>query len=219
MKFIDIYDKISKYYPIGLDSIDPNYQEFSGFHLLLKMIENKMMPERFDNKWRPYVKSIKNVFPELIYTSSETMLMDVCYSGQLVIKEEITQSIHFKQTLVFHLSVIESFFTIYGRNDISVVCSDKNNPNLLFDPVITVSPIGVYEKYYNYIMLSIHDNYPESNFIPYVLLKQRINGLSLDSHLKENQDPSVFQALFVGENLTDYKTQGDEFYDDCITRS
>jgi hypothetical protein len=210
MKFEDVYNKITKYYPIGLDNFDQNYQEFSGFQLLLKMIENKMMPEHFANKWKPFVKSIKNVFPELIRTSSETMLMDVCYSGQLVIKEEVTKSIHFKQTLVFHLSVIESFFTVYGRNDISILYSDKHKQDLIFDPVITVSPIGAYEKYYNYIKSSIQDSYPESNFIPYVLLKQRINGLSLDSHLKENQDPSVFQALFVGENLTDYKTQGDE---------
>src|SRR5882762_4237671 len=156
MKFEDVYNKITKYYPIGLDNFDPNYQEFSGFHLLLKMIENKMMPDHFANKWKPFVTSIKNVFPELIRTSSETMLMDVCYSGQLVIKEEVTKSIHFKQTLVFHLSVIESFFTVYGRNDISVLYSDKNKLNLIFDPVITVSPIGVYEKYYNYIKSSIH---------------------------------------------------------------
>lgn len=210
MQFADVYNQIVKYYPIGIDKFDPEYGQFDGFKLLSEMIEHKMAPGLYTDKWKPFVKSVKNTFPELIRTSSETMLMDVCYSGQLVIKEEVTKSIHYKQTLVFHLSVIESFFTIYGRNDISVVYSDRNKENLIFDPVITVSPIGIYEKYYNYIRSSIHENYPESSFIPYILLKQRIDGLSLDAHLKENQTGSVFQALFVGENLTDYKTQGNE---------
>lgn len=213
MEFIDIYSCIAKCYPIGMDRYNPLYQQYAGYQSLIKMIENKVSPELYQNKWKPFVKSFKQELPEIINAVSESMLLDACYTGELTLKKENIKSLLYKQKLVFHLSVIESFFTIYGKTEVVISDEETKGRFLNFDPIITVSPIRIYERYFNHVKAKIRDIYPESSFVPFVFLKQRVNGLTIDtSDLKENQYSSVFQALFLGENVTDYKIEGDLFY-------
>lgn len=212
MKFIDIYECIIKYYPLGISELAPVYQEYSGTKLLQELCHNKINPVK-SNEWEKLISDLKVSFPEIISFNDETEIIEPSYSCSLTFykskKDNIT---HIKQ-IKLHVSVLGPFYTVYGL-DIIQIGDTIDNVIMETEPILSVSPIEVYEDIIPIIQNIIMKSYPSFKYVSFYYLRKRIKALSVaGAEIIDNADASIFQALFTNENLTKYRLKGDVYYE------
>jgi hypothetical protein len=211
MKYISVYETIIKYYPIGLDEFEPIYQEYSGFRLLQQLCLNKLEDKMY-KKWKSLIDSVKKEYPELIVVSRESTLLDHSYTATFGLLREEKGTITYFREIYLNLSVIGPYYHIYGSDRVSI-----NNPGhqLFFSqPILTISPIDIYEPLLPMLRKKIEDNFSDYKFVPFYLLIKRPKSLSVaGANVGDGQDASIFQALFTSENITSYQYRGDVSYE------
>lgn len=211
MNYIKVYEDIIKYYPIGISSYDPRYLEYSGIISLQNKCYEKLDSLAY-NKWKALVKEAKKEIVGSLNLDSESPLFYPCYSGSLLLYKEKKGSMLFKRTIVFHISVIAPYFTIYGLDNISI--AHNNMLPIEFDPILYASPIDIYEESFKLIQKKIEDQYDGYRFISQNTLGKRITSLEVaGANVNEGQSSSIFQALFTFDNVTNYKWIGDPWYE------
>ena len=99
----------------------------------------------------------------------------MCYTVELGINEITIHDFTYTQKLVCHISFLGDFFCIYGRDDVQILQKEKQ---LIFDPVLTISPIDIYNDCYVYLRQKIKDSFPNYRLVPYHLIRKRINELN-----------------------------------------
>lgn len=209
VQFIDLYETIVKYYPIGIDALDPVYQDYHGIKSLQELKINKLKSNKFE-EWKSFIERIKGDKANVLESSSESGLYDCCYSGNLLLKKERCNSMIYFQEICFHVSVLGPYYFVYGKDSIAVV---NNGTQVNFEPIIFIAPIKHYEFWFEYIRKKIQDEFTEYHFIPYSLLAERVKSLSVgDVAGQPKCDASIFQAIFNNEDITRYKYDGNLLY-------
>ena len=211
INYIDIYEYISKYYPIGISEFDSQYFEYKGYNLLQELVYSKL--EHFQhNEWKDFVEKAIKEHSQPLKADGVSPMPDPSYTGSLLLLQEKTRNVIYSRKIVFHLSVIGPFYTIYGLD--SIVIEDKIDQVLSFKPILYVSPCNIYESWFLLIRHQFEEVYPMHRFLPYSLLKERVKSLSVaGANVKNDQDASIFQALFTSEDVTNYKIKGNDFYE------
>lgn len=210
MNYIKIYELISKYYPIGIDRDELIYDDYQGTKDLKKIVDDFLNNPKKLSQWDSLINKIKAAFPELGKIKERRQPFDVCYSATLLVNRKVIDGFIYEEQLNCHISFLGNYFCLYGKDNIEV---NSNNTKIQFDPVITISPINNYEKYFKELRNIVEQVFPTYEFLNHGRLAMNVNGLKIfENLLKRNQFSTVFQALFLPENITDYRTYGDIFY-------
>lgn len=210
IKFTEIHDLITKYYPLGVVRSDPKYDEYQGTIDLKDIVADYSNNPQRKSKWDDLIATIKKSFPELSGITEIGQPFDVCYSLIIPINRKQVDDFIFEQRLYCHLSFLGNYFCMYGLDFVQV---NVNSNKIQFEPVLTISPINNYEEYFKKIRAIIEVAFPTYRFLGYFYLRMSIDGLKIFSNLlKGNQFSNVFQALFIPKNIINYIRYGDMRY-------
>jgi hypothetical protein len=212
MRYIDIYECITKYYPLGINELEPIYQEYSGYKLLRELCFDKLNPVK-SYLWEKLVSDLKSSFSSLICVKDETELIEPSYSCSLILSQEKTSNITYQKEIRLHVSVLGLFYTVYGLDTIRIYDA-YDNVLLETQPILSVSPIDDYKDLIPLVRDIIKNIYSECSYVPFYYLKKRVKALSVAGvSVLEGSSASAFQALFTSEDIANYKFRGDVNYE------
>ena len=209
--YIRIYEDIIKHYPLGISPEDPLFNQYKGSALFEELSYSKLKPRAY-NKWKSLVNELKNGSSDVLESDYESPLFYPCYTGILVLHNEKNSKVVYRRELVFHLSLLSPYFTIYGLDKVNVNSGTEMMKE--FEPLLYLSPIDIYEPYFKLVRTQIEKMYLDYKYISHGILTKRVNALYVPgSKIKNGQYSSVFQALFIPEDVTNYKSFGDMWYE------
>lgn len=210
IKFPELLTVISKYYPIGIDRSDPEYEKYQGTTELKKLVTSQLSDRNKTLQWDTFIGTLRTIFPEAIDVRETRHSFDVCRSVVIIINREEIGRVTYEQRLYCRLSFLGDYFCIYGLDYIQV---NQNSNKTQFDPVVTISPINNYEQYFKRTREMVETHFPTHRFLSYLYLRYYVDNLKITPNLiKGSQYSNVFQALFVPKNVTDYIIYGDMQY-------
>jgi hypothetical protein len=210
MNFTMIYDYITKYYPIGVKATNPEYFNYHGIKLLNELSSKKLESLR-QNEWKSFIKRIKNKDLKISSIKDETLLDEPAYSASITLQKKKIEFGTFTREIRFHVSLIAPFYTVYGLDRVKLKLDKEEGID--FDPVVYVSPIYIYDSWFELLRNSIEESYTGYDFISFHHLSNRIDGLSIPgATLPYETNASIFQAFFTPEDITRYKVKGDTLY-------
>lgn len=210
VSFDEIYKVIADHYPIGLLTTDKAYNQHPGLKVA-KAIREAINPE----KWEKFVLSISrhnmNLNEGLVDKVDWGLDGSACY-GQVLLFETDIAGVRYKRQINFHLSLLAPLYAVYGIDNIAV--KTPSQVHVTFDPVIFISPIDIYDRWFRIIRQHIEAYSSGARFVPFSVLSRKVPSLSIPGAiLKRGTDPSVFQALFSGNDITDYRYFGNILYE------
>lgn len=212
MKYIDIYECIIKYYPLGINELEPIYQEYSGYKLLQELCYNKFNSVK-SKQWGKLISNLKSSFSSIICAQDKTLSIEPSYSCSLILSKNKISNIIYQREIRLHISVLGLFYTIYGLDTIRIYDAD-NNMLMETQPILSVSPIDDYKDSIPMVRNIIKDTHAEFSYVPFHYLKKRVKALSVAGvTVLEGNGASIFQALFTNEDITNYKLRGDINYE------
>lgn len=210
LDFEYLYEVITKYYPLGIRDTDPAYIEYPGLISMQELANQKIEPVPY-NRWKECVKGFKPSEHAILQTSAESPLFHPCYSGRIRLTKEKTGRFTYTRELFVHLSVLGPFYSIYGADKVSL---DIDGEEETFDPVIFASPYLFYRKIFLELRDRIQHNYPDHIFVPQMLLAKRLSSVYVSGMKRRSEkNASVFQALFIPDDITEFPIKGDRHYD------
>lgn len=212
MKYIDIYECIIKYYPLGINELEPIYQEYSGYKLLQELCYDKFNPVK-SQQWAILISDLKSSFSSIICTNDETKSIEPSYTCSLILYQSKVGNILYQKEIRLHISVLSPFYTVYGLDTIRIYDAD-DNALMETQPILTVSPMDDYKCSIQLVRAIMKNIYEEYSYVPFYFLKKRVKALSVAGvSLLEGNGASVFQALFTNEDIANYKFRGDINYE------
>lgn len=212
MRYIDIYECVIKYYPLGINELEPIYQEYSGYKLLQELCYDKLNPVR-SNHWKKLVLELKSLHPCVISAKDETRSTEPSYGCSLVLSQNRISNITYQKEIRLHVSVLGLFYTVYGLDTIRIYDA-YNNVLMETQPILTVSPIDDYKELIPLVRDMVKNMYAELSYVPFYYLKKPVKALSVAGvSVLEGSSASVFQALFTSEDIANYKFRGDINYE------
>lgn len=208
MEFLDLYEIVAKYYPIGISDDDPQYFDFTGYKQLENLCRKKVERDQ-DERWKSLLAAIKSRNPKILASKVISQEYYPCFSASFQLLTEKTQTITYSRELQIHISILGPFFTIFGLDTVTL-----NQIQRTMEPLIFISPISIYEEFFNSARKLIGDYYLNYRFVPFSVLEQRVPGLRVSGAVNYfQQDASFYQALFTRQNVTNFQSEGDSFYD------
>jgi len=206
MNYIEIFEQINKYYPIGIDRFDNVYNEYEGIDRIHELCQKKLEKSPY-KRWKNLVEETSKVHAGVISFDYESPLFYQSYCGHYLLHREKTEIMTYEREIHFHVSVLAPYYTIYGLDKVSLTI--KNQGRCTFQPLLYVSPINIYEKWFGTLREKIEAQYKGFEFLEHMFLKKRVKSLSvINAKIKDAQDASVFQAFFAPDDITNYQTVG-----------
>ncbi len=197
-----VYQVISTYYPIGIPFSDDRYKNYPGV-----VLANELKKKADPDPWRKLVEKIAGQ-----NTIVARGLDGFAFLGSLLLLEKKMGEAVYKRQVYFHLSLLDPLYTVYGIDTISV--KSGNERSIHFDPVVIISPLDIYEKWFQVIRQEIEREYPNAAFVPFSIFSLKVRSVNVPGALvRYAEDPTVFQALFHGVDITNYKYLGDIRYE------
>lgn len=210
LSYSELYNEIIKFYPLGLKHSDPKYSEHPGLFEMQDLSHKKLEPAAI-KKWKSLVTGIHLPDYKILRASSESILFDPSYTGRLLIVKEKFGQATFIREVVIHLSVLGPYYTIYGVDKISLALDREE---VTFNPIVYVSPHTFYAAIFPALRDQIEKKYEGVKLIPFYLLAKRVSEVYVSgSKGSSDRDASVFQTLFMPEDITSYKIIGDIYYE------
>jgi hypothetical protein len=206
--YMDVYEVLAKYYPIGMAYVHPDYDSFSGCRLRQELCDKKRENASIE-KWQQLLKLLTKNNSQVLNVKTISQEYYPCWSADILLSQEKNQTTTYTRSIQIHLSILGPFFCVFGLDTVKL-----NQVERELDPLIYVSPFSIYEPWFNSIRNVVKVNYSGYKFLPFGTLQQRVPGLSVPDAVNYfDQDASVFQGLFTLENVTNYLTIGDEYYE------
>lgn len=163
--------------------------------------------------WRNLFKSLDKNIHSFILSSAHYEMIDPSFTQKILVKKTNIENFTYYQYMMVHLSVVGNYFTLYGIEFISVNTDYENCLKIEFEPVVFISPQGVYKKWFNILSSIININYPEYVFLPYYILEHRVKNINTSVYNKTEYGHSLYELLFNLNDITNFKKYGDIMYD------
>ena len=196
-----MFEYIERFYPLGMSVYDQQFNNSPKFKLLLELSRKTSVAQ--NNLW---AKIIRNLKSEQQFLEVQDKFNDLhpCYSASILLFKQKSETLTYERELRIHVCAIAPFYTVLGFDSVTI-----NQVRTALDPLIFVSPISIYEKWFSSIRILVSEHFPKFRLIPFDLLQEQVPGLSLH----ETNGDCVFQALFTPENVSRCKTIGNPFYE------
>lgn len=208
MDIEDIEEEIGKYYPVGTSDYDPVYLDSVEYQRLQNLLSQKEDTD-VAKKWKTLLRRLAAVQEQVLAMEVISNHLYPCFSMELLLSQEKTQTVTYARGIQLHLSLIGPFFTVLGSDLVFL-----NQVQRYLDPLIYISPLGIYQKWFPLLRTLVGEIYPEYVFLPHFQWEARVTGLSVMGAVNYyNQEASVFQALFMPDNVGNYQRIGDDLYE------
>lgn len=209
MKYNELYEIVTKYYPVGLDELDIGYSEYPGMKEFLNRVNVMFASENYEGKWKAFISSFKLGTNEMLEANWQSPLSDWCYTGSLMINRRNMDDLTHIKELIINVSFLAPLYSIYSRDRIEYL---DNGSLMEFNPFLTVSPFGSYEKLFALCREKIEREYPGYRLIPFNLLSEKIKSIYVPGSIN-GLDATVYQALFKLHDITILPYHGDPSYE------
>jgi len=210
LNYDELYNEITKFYPLGIKHTDPKYSEYPGLFEMQDLSHKKLAPTA-SKKWKSLVTGIHLPNNKILRASSESILFDPSYTGRLLVLKEKFGQATFTREIVIHLSVLAPYYTVYGMDKVSLAIDGEE---MIFDPIVYVSPYAFYSAIFPVVRDEVEKQYEGVKLIPFGLLSKRVSEVYVSgSKGSADRNASVFQALFTPEDVTSFKLIGDIYYE------
>lgn len=207
----EIGETIKQLYPIGITQDSPEYNEHAGIKKIMAIIEENMSHHKIFNKpWTEFLKKIHCGSKKKIYNSG--LPLDVSFTGNLILERYQDKSLRRIKKIVFSISLIAPFFTVYGIDETFI----KEKDNELASGyhainVITESPYKEFEVDFNYLQQEIEKHFANYKIVPVRTCTFYVKGLQTPYTFLD--ECKVHNALFNGYfNFTPYTSFRGEMY-------
>ena len=210
MQVIKVLEDIKKYYPIGISRFNPDYWQYEETILRETLCSQKLNAKDY-RRWRTFVKKQSENNEGVLSCDYGAPLTLPSYYGSYLLDEQKIEKVIYRREIRFHISVLASYYTIYGLDKISV----KNIDGIFveFEPLLFISPLDIYKPWFSTLQDKIETSYKDYKFLNFSILQNRPKALSIPAaNVKDGQDASIFNAFFSSEDITNYKTMGDTYY-------
>ena len=216
-QYTRIIELLPTYYPIQENEFDFKVSE--AFERVMKEKENTASLQ----KWKDFLKGVKKTAKSGLRVSSSQWLMCPSFKGSFTLKREKMGRATYRREFLVYLSLIGSFYTMYGLDEVSITderaaddkaaddkaADDIDSSEILFEPVLYPHPYSVYKKWFLLFHQAMKEAYPDYEFVPYETLKHRPKDISTGDVNAEGAGPSIFQALFSFEDINQYRMKMD----------
>lgn len=194
--FQDIGNAIKEFYPLGLERESAAYAKYPGILKLEDKINYQMLSyNKHIKPWKEFLRSLPKGYKSKI--KDNTIPFEVSYSGVLIIDEFENENIFATKKLVFNVSTLSYFYTIYGVDE--TVVKDKERPEMYGYSainVITESPYSEFEEAFNYLQTNIRAQFTGYQFVPIRISLMYVKGLqTINLVFRESR---IHDALFNG---------------------
>jgi hypothetical protein len=222
--FSEIKETILKFYSI--EDFNIQFQDRVEMHDSRSDIgeiinENFIVTTNYKSRWRKFFAYLNK---ELSSPPLETMIAFYpCYSGKIILHKESFNDLIYTKELHFFISLLGPYYSIFGL-DKCMVALEEEMPILNNDfktkkrpyeanLVLTVSPYLEFEASFIELQKKIRDYFPTFKFIPFVINRKEVEGISLDSlNLNVNNKELVFSLLYRPEKYLELQVRGDVYF-------
>ncbi len=208
----EIGETIKQLYPIGLARETDEYKAHPGIKSVTKVFEeNGFHNAQFNKPWKEFLKKIKSGTKKKIHNIS--YLTNPSFSGELILERYHDDALCRVKKIVFSVSQVANFFTIYGVDETYIKEREKPSLNGYHAiNVITESPYSEFESSFNYIHTAIAAHFVEYKLVP--IRASLYTVKDLQTPYSDLQECSIHNALF--DNSFDYQQvrffRGEMFY-------
>jgi hypothetical protein len=206
----EIADTIKECFPIGIKTMEPEYNNHPGIKKLDEMVADQMTHYKsFISPWMLFLTKLKKDIKKRI--SNTTFAHQWAYSAELIIEKHNDKSLEHIKKLVFAVSSIGPYFSICGIDTTSIKDSQGGGLYSAIN-VITVSPYAEFEDLFNYLKNEIELQFPTHKFIPFSLCTKYLKDIDFGTH----EECLVYYALFnsnVFDKYIPHNLRGDSFYE------
>ena len=202
--FFDLYSRIKKFYPIGIQKIEGGlYDQYEGIKELNSLIIEFIHDKVKFNEWKLFCEEIGKKLDRPVIGTTYGVGPSLSCSFNLELSEYDTCT-HIK-SIHFSVSLLGNFIQIYGKDRTCITAYDKNKiyPST---NALTVSPIDDFNEPFHLIRGVLKDRYPNHKLVPYYIGQLSIEGLQV-TYLDDNHC-TINEALF--DNLLN-STYGSKF--------
>ena len=205
--FWKIYERIIKFYPIGISRENPLfYETYPGRKDFVELlVENIHNHRNFNNRWASFDKEIKKqTYKKVIGT-----IYGQCPSFNSYIELEKKSKSGFTQLKKVHyfVSLIGDFYTIIGeyRNELTECKNKFRTTNYL-----VASPENEYAETFNLLSQLIEETFQNYKFVLFDICGQKLLGLDARDALEKYD--TIFSALFNSQINFNNRILGNQFY-------
>lgn len=194
--YAEISETIKQYYPLGIKTDSPEYNEHPGVKKLLAIVEENMTRNKeFYKPWREFLIKLRSGSTKKIHNSS--LPSEYSFSGELILERYQDKSLRRIKKLIFSVSLIGPFFSLFGVDETFI----KENDNELASGyhainVITESPFKEFEENFNYLRSEIEKQFTGYKLVPVRICLLNVEGLHTPYGSLE--ECKVYNALFNG---------------------
>jgi hypothetical protein len=192
--YLAIAEKINEYYPIGINRDTPEYKEYPGIKKIMSVLEKNMTDYNNQNKpWKSFLKQLRKGSKKKIHDT--TIPHELAFQAELILKKYQDESLIYIKKIVFTVSFIGPFFSVYGI-DITFIKENADGSGPLYDAVnvVTESPYKEFESAFNYLKEEIAEQFGSYKFVPIRVGLYDVKGLQ--TPYSDRDECTVYNALF-----------------------
>jgi hypothetical protein len=211
--FQEIYDTVSKYYPV--EEQYKNYtpealRDFPGYQKIWQLVEENFGNKKnYKERWVPLSKYLKTSLKKRVISSNG--MFDCCASGEVIVNEFKSKEYTKTKKLCYYISLLGPYYAIYGIDSSEVILPTKfsnfdgDEISIIpysADHVVTTSPVFEYESLFVQLQDKIKERFPGYKFIPYSIGISAIEGISYryrseyDSPEEKIYMDNIYSGLF-----------------------
>jgi len=194
----EVAGTIREIYPIGLNTLSPEYNQYPGIIKAYEIIgENIGPPEQkpgpYAKIWSSLLKSLRSTNGKRINGTTYGFVPG--FSADLILESYEDESLTRTKRIAFAVSLIGPFYSICGVDETSVKeKGDEFGRGYHAINVVTASPFKEFERDFNCIKKLIEEKFLEYKFIPFNACMMHIKDM--ETPHSAGQDCTVYNALF-----------------------
>jgi len=206
----EIAETIKEYVPIGIRTMDPEYNNHPGIKKLDEIVGEQVKHyKQFISPWMSFLGKLKKVAKKRI--PNTTYAHQWSYSAELILERYIDKSLCRVKKIAFAVSSIGPYFSICGIDETFIIDSEDRRWYHSIN-IITVSPYAEFENLFNYLETEIKSQFPTYKFVPFNLCAYYIKDA--ETHYSNGEECTVYNVLF-NNSLDSYHNRyhrGDTLY-------
>ncbi len=205
--FWEIYERIIKFYPVGILRDNPQfYETFPGRKEFVELlVENIHNNRNFNKRWVSFDKEIKKLTKKKVVGTTYGQCPS--FSSYVELEKKTRNGFTQIKEIHYFVSLLGNFYTIIGecRNELTEEKNKFRTTNYLVS-----SPENEYAETFNLLSEQIEARFENYKFVPLNICAQKIIGLDVRDGL-EKQD-TIFSALFNSQVNFNNRIIGNHFF-------
>jgi hypothetical protein len=205
--FWKIYERIIKFYPVGILRDNPQfYETFPGRKEFVELlVENIHNDKKFNKRWVNFDKEIKKLTQKKVIGATYGQCPS--FSSYVELEKKTNGKFKHLKEIHYFVSLLGNFYTIIGesKNELTEGKNKFHTTNYL-----VVSPENEFAEIFSLLSKQIESKFENYKFIPFNICTQKLLGLDVRDAI-EKQD-TIFSAIFNSQISFNNRIIGNQFF-------